>query len=211
MILCDIGNTHLHFKTRRGICKFKPQDLERDFFEALEGDIYYISVSQSNLSKLLLRSKRCHDISHLIDINTSYQGLGIDRKAACVSVRDGVIIDAGSAISIDVMEDNRHLGGCLLPGIMAYGKAFAGISSALDKPMNMPSGLAQNTQDAMGYGVFESIIGLIERVAKGRRLIFSGGDGRHLSRYFSQSLYDEDLIFRGMALSLKKAGVKEMQ
>lgn len=205
MTLCDIGNTYLHFKTPTLICKQKADNLDKKFIQSL-GNIYYISVSKANESKLLSLCSKTLNISEHIQIPTQYQGLGVDRRAACLSIKDGVIIDAGSAITIDVMEDGKHLGGYILPGLFSYMDAYAKISKVLHKPLlfNPPKDLPKNTQEAISYGIFESIIELIKKVSGQKRIIFTGGDGKHFCQFFEQSIYDEALIFRGMEMAIRQ-------
>lgn len=205
MTLCDVGNTYLHFKTPSLLCRQKSDSLDAKFIQSLE-TVYYISVSKDNESKLLSLCPKAIDISNLIHIPTQYQGLGVDRKAACLSVKDGVVVDAGSAITIDVMEDGKHLGGYILPGIFSYITAYSSISEALRKPLlfHTPKLFPQNTQEAISYAIFESIIELIKKVSQGKRIIFTGGDGKYFCQFFEQSIYDETLIFRGMEISMQQ-------
>ncbi len=203
MTLCDIGNTYFHFKTPSLICKQKADNLDKKFIQSLD-HIYYISVSKTNENKLLSLCNKTLNISQYIQIPTQYQGLGVDRRAACMSIKDGVIIDAGSAITIDIMENGKHLGGYILPGLFSYIDAYTRISEALHKPLlfSLPQGLPKNTQEAISYGIFESIIELIKKVSTNKRIIFTGGDGKHFCQFFEQSIYDETLIFRGMEIGI---------
>ena len=203
MILCDIGNTHLHFYDKKTIWRVLPEKLGK---LPLDCDVYYISVCEEHTQKLLKKHKNSFDISECIKIDTDYKGMGVDRRAACKSVSDGVIVDAGSAITIDVMHEGRHLGGCIMAGLMAYSKMFSGISSALDKPFNsnVPlDSLPKNTQDALSFGVFKGLCMTIQTLSEGRKIFFTGGDGKFLSKFFENSIYDEMLVFRGMELGLK--------
>ncbi|CBG40157.1 Type III pantothenate kinase [Helicobacter mustelae] len=205
MILCDIGNTHLHFYNQKSIWRVLPEHLNKSF---LNDEIYYISVCREYEERLLKMSKRCCNVGSLISIDTSYAGLGVDRRAACVSVRDGVVIDAGSAITIDIMEDSTHLGGCILPGLYAYSNAFAEISPALKKPLHFQvslEDLPQATQDAMSFGVLKGISLLVADMAKDKKIYITGGDGKFFSKLLPNSIYDEMLIFRGMEACIQKA------
>lgn len=204
MILCDIGNTHLHFYNKRNVWKVLPQNLKKEF---LDSEVYYISVNPENEERLLKLHKQSFNIAHLIELDTTYRGMGIDRKAACIGVFDGIVIDAGSAITIDVMHEGMHLGGCILPGLYSYGNAYGAISDALKKPMNFNvslENLPQMTQDAMSYGIFKGIKLLVEDMAKNKKIFLTGGDGKFFSKIIENSTYDEMLIFRGMEESIKK-------
>jgi len=56
---------------------------------------------------------------------------GLTRKALCLSYDSGLFISAGSAITVDIVENRLHKGGFILLGIQAYLKAYRDISKAL--------------------------------------------------------------------------------
>ncbi|EES89284.1 type III pantothenate kinase [Helicobacter canadensis] len=197
MILCDIGNTFLHFYYRGRVWKEKRNNLsQKDSSEV----VIYISVNQESTRSLLLSHPYCFDLTPYMNLDTNYKGLGIDRIAACNAISDGVIIDAGSAITLDIMHDGLHLGGCILPGIAQIQKGFKSIS-VLDCGINLSvplDTLPQNTKDAVSYGILKPIILLIENFSKNKKIYFTGGDGKFLSRFFENAIYDDLLIFKGM-------------
>lgn len=209
MIMCDIGNTYLHFYDMRRIWKNNPTEINK---KALgNSDIYYISVNAENEKRLLKAHKNCYNIAKIVELNTSYIGLGIDRMASCVGIVDGVIVDAGSAISLDVMDNGTHLGGYIMPGLASYLKAYAGISSALNKQINFGvdlDRLSLDTQSAMSYGTLKSIVLTIGDIAQkwqGKKLYFTGGDGKFLAKFFERAIYNEMLIFNGMGICIENA------
>ena len=197
MILCDVGNTFLHFYQHGKIWKETKDSLsQKDSKEV----IFFISVNQDSTNALLLSHPQCFNLSPYLQIDTAYEGLGIDRKAACASIRDGVIVDAGSAITIDIMQDNIHLGGYIMPGISQYRKMFSEIS-VLDCELNLAVDLEafpQNTKDAISAGILKSLFLSIHTISKNKKLYFTGGDGKFLSRYFVASIFDDTLVFKGM-------------
>ena len=135
------------------------------------------------------------------ELDTIYEGLGIDRIASCYAIKNGLIIDAGSAITIDVMMNSMHLGGAIIPGISHVLKACEAISPRLKISLNSQvslDALPQKTADAVSYGVIKPILLLIESMANGSKIYFTGGDGEFLSRFFADSIYDRMLVFRGM-------------
>ncbi|PAF48486.1 pantothenate kinase [Helicobacter sp. 12S02634-8] len=205
MILCDIGNTYVHFYDKRKIWKNKPEAIDK---KELHADIYYISVNPTNEQKLIAAHKNSYNIAKIIDFDTPYMGLGIDRKAACLGIDDGVIVDAGSAITIDVMCQGKHQGGYILPGLAGYGHIFEQISTALKLPINFATPLDTlplDTQSAMSFGVLKSIILCIQDTIKDQKAYFTGGDGKFLSKFFPKSVYNEMLVFNGMQISIDQA------
>lgn len=207
MILCDVGNSYLHFFYKGKIWR---EEIDCITKKSKDFDIFYISVNPNAEKKLLSSHSRCINVSKFISIDTIYQGLGIDRAAACVTIKNGVIIDCGSAITIDIMQEGIHLGGYILPGISSYKNMFHSISKSLQVEFNLGVALdvlPQCTKDAISYGCLKSIILTIEDIAKENHIYFTGGDGKFLSKFFSNSIYDNTLVFKGMIDSLKQHNI----
>ena len=197
MILCDIGNTTFHFLIN-GVHKRYLLNEELPF---LEGDIYFISVNEKATQKLNETYESCINVESFLDFKTSYIGMGLDRKIACVGYKDAVIVDAGSAITVDVMKDGLHEGGIILPGLKKLQELYASTSSKLDYEINTKVNLDKIplcTQDAISYSILKSIILPIKEITQNQRVIFIGGDGEFLSRHFDNAVYKNDLIFENM-------------
>lgn len=204
MLLCDVGNTFLHFYHNGRIWKEKPYALSK---KKENLPIYYISVNDRFERCLLASHPYCINIAEYIEIESKYKGLGVDRRAACKAVQDGVIIDAGSAITADIMQDGIHLGGYIMPGLNAYRKMCAEISSVLDikiEPSVNLSDLPQNTSDALSFGAIKSVILMIKNTTRTKKIFFTGGDGKFFARFFENAIYDNTLVFKGMQKVLEK-------
>lgn len=50
--------------------------------------------------------------------------MGLDRKIACAGLSDAVIVDAGSAVTVDIMKEGVHQGGIILPGLINLKKIY---------------------------------------------------------------------------------------
>lgn len=203
MILCDIGNSDAKI-----LQDTKFSSLNFDEFAAYESDekVFYICVNHS-LKDLIAQKPNFINLEPYFKFDTIYQGLGIDRIAACYIIEDGVVVDAGSAITIDIMSNSMHLGGFILPGIARYKKAYAEISPILECEFNTQLSLdafPQRTIDALSYGVFKSIYLLIQNAALNKKLYFTGGDGQFLANFFDKAIYDKLLVFRGMKKVLEE-------
>jgi type III pantothenate kinase len=114
-------------------------------------------------------------------------------------------VDAGSAITVDVMQNRVHLGGYILPGLQAYQECYGRISNALDVGINPNIDfeiLPQNTPDAISYGIIASITALLKETIRDR-VYFTGGDGKFLAKHFDNAIYDETLVFKGMMKGLQ--------
>lgn len=204
MILCDIGNSFYHFYKDGRVWKQSVDSVP----ELNDGEeIFVVSVNDAALAALAKRYD-VENISDMLRIDSDYVGLGADRAFACYAVHDGVVIDAGSAITVDIMQGGFHLGGFILPGISTLAESYAKISKKLDVGFNMGVALAalpQNTKDAISYGTLMSVIAPIKEASRGKFIYFTGGDGKFLSRFFEdRSAVDDTLIFKGMLKLIKR-------
>jgi len=167
----------------------------------IDETIYYISVNETATEKLKKYFNNVVDLKQFINFNTSYVGMGIDRIVACLGSKNTVIIDAGSAITVDIIENNEHIGGIILPGIKNYEKIYAQISPKLDFDFSVKVNLDKiplHTKDAISYSILKAIILPIKEIVQSKKVIFTGGDGELLSKYFNNSEYKQDLIFENM-------------
>jgi type III pantothenate kinase len=197
MILCDIGNRNFHFWEDGRIWNVP---IDKPLKNIKNKMIYFASVNDegTNILKSMVRTL---DLEKYATLDTGYRGMGIDRVLACVTIDDGIVVDAGSAITVDIMQNGIHIGGCILPGLFSYQSMFASISKKLDKKLSFgidTKALPSNTTDAMSYGVIQSIKPLITDVGKNKHIRFCGADGKFLSRLFDKGIYDGTMIFRGM-------------
>jgi len=201
MLLADIGNTHFHI--------FNGENVEHlSYEEAIEQyadeNLCYISVKEK-LNNKINRIKKWKNISNEIILENAYDTMGVDRKALCLSHKDGVFVDAGSAITVDVMKDGVYQGGYIFPGIKVMLESYKTISPVLDTHINEMISLEQlptTTKDGISYGIIASIKALIDKHSDGQKLYFTGGDGKLLSTFFKEATYDEMLVFNGMQKAL---------
>ena len=207
MLLADIGNTRVHIYDGEEVIH-----LSHDEAIELYADqkLFYITVKHQLKYKLEYLGNWVN-ASNTMVLKKSYNTMGIDRKALCLSKRDGIFVSAGSAITVDVVEEGIYQGGFLLPGIRAYLKAYASISPALDIELNrdvLLTQLSQTTKDGISYGILSSIKMLIEKHQSDKQLYISGGDGEFLASFFDNAIFDETLVFQGMKNALNSADEK---
>jgi type III pantothenate kinase len=193
LIFVDIGNTHFHIWENDKIYDLKN-------VKKLNGKIFYISVNEKKEKEFVKLNPEAVNLKGLVDFDTNYKNLGIDRIMVCKAVKTGTVIDAGSAITVDFMEKNRHLGGIIFPGIFAYKKAFATISDKLNKDFKKPNNFPNSTEEALWAGSIGSIICMIEKYNI-QPIFLTGGDGKYLNQ-FIDGIYIKDLVFKGMKQTL---------
>ena len=203
MLLADIGNSRVHIYNEDEVIHLLHEEAIEEYGNQ---ELQYITVKHQ-LKERLESLEKWKNISEWIKIEGEYATMGIDRKALCLSHKNGIFVSAGSAITVDVVEKGVYRGGFLLPGLKAYIDAYASISPALETELNLEldlNRLPKTTKDAISFGIIASIKTLIEKHQKDKQLYLSGGDGEFLSTFFNNALFDETLIFQGMKNAIKK-------
>lgn len=201
VLFADIGNTTFHIYDGISIIHLSYDEAIEKYADKA---LYYISVKHQ-LEESIAKIEKWQNISEKMVLKGAYETMGVDRKALCLSHRDGIFIDAGSAITVDVMREGIYQGGFILPGLKAYLKTYSEISPALETELNRSLDLGSlplTTKDGISYGIIASIKALIDKHSDGQRLYFTGGDGAFLSCFFKDALFDEGLVFDGMRKAL---------
>lgn len=195
MLLCDIGNTSYHFYDESEEYKRSVQDFDPS---EITDEVYYISVNPG-LVTLLEALPNWKDLSTYISRDDYYETMGIDRIVACEAIEEGVIIDAGSAVTVDIVRDGRFKGGFIYPGVHAMQEAYKDISPRLAYSFDFELDLdkmPKNSPDAISYGYLRTLYSEVMRHEGPYYL--TGGDADSFSHIFTMAKLDRHLIFRGM-------------
>ena len=141
-------------------------------------------------------------------VKNTYQPLtqlGVDRWAAVLGAKQyllandlsgsaAIIIDAGTAVTVDVLtNDFVYQGGAIFPGLnMMHGALIGstqGIDSSLVDDLVVPG---KNTQQCVSGGVYYALFGAIERLVAEMQnrlgssvVVLTGGDALLIERYSS--------------------------
>ena len=108
-----------------------------------------------------------------------------------------LIVDAGTAITVDIVYDQTFCGGAILPGLAALTKTYPKISAKLPLVSipkypescnaKLPLYLGKNTTEAIHSGIFWGTVGAIRQIyemlvsqKKDVWLILTGGDAEYL-------------------------------
>ncbi|MEA3315710.1 MAG: type III pantothenate kinase [Campylobacterota bacterium] len=204
MILCDIGNTTFHFKNKKKDFRI---NIKKNIKNKIDSSkpIYFISVNEKATKKLQKNYQNIINLKDLINFKTSYNGMGIDRVVVCDYISNGIIVDIGSAITVDVMTNKIHKGGFILPGLSSYKNAYPKISKKLlfkfNRDINLDK-IPMDTSNAISFAVINSIVLPILKVYEEYKLpiYFTGGDANKILKYFKNQkiIYKKDLIFKSM-------------
>jgi len=204
MILADVGNRHVHIYEDGTVLHLDIDDAIDAFGQRI---VHYICVSDS-FGKKIMRRTYWKDISDRISLPGAYEGMGVDRKALCLSRGDGIYIDAGSALTIDRISSGHYEGGIILPGLGVCLKAYGDISPALktDPDWSVPGTIwPKGTKEQISYGIIASVVKPVLEMGFDNPTIFcTGGDGRIVSSWFDSAVYDEAVVFEGI---LKAANI----
>jgi len=204
-LLADIGNSYFHIYNGLTVEHLNYDDAIQKYKDT---PLKYISVNQKIEAKIG-DIEVWENLSSSMVIEGQYDTMGVDRKALCLSHGEGVFIDAGSAITVDIVVKGKYVGGFILPGLKAYINSYKAISPILDIVLNkelLLGSLPGTTKDGISYGIIASIKALIDKHSDGKKLYFTGGDGEFLSSFFEDAMYDEMLVFNGMQQAIKNKG-----
>lgn len=145
----------------------------------------------------------------------TFDTLGLDRIAAAVGAvadcRDALVVDAGTAVTLDLVTDGEFRGGNISPGLRLRLRSLNHFTSRL--PLVNPNGdtprLGYDTSTAIRSGVVNGIVSEIvstySDVSEGCRnlsLILTGGDADFFAPLLEKKgldpLVDHSLVGRGL-------------
>jgi type III pantothenate kinase len=139
--------------------------------------------------------------------------LGVDRLAAAVGAVSQVgesclIVDFGSAITIDLVENGVFRGGNISPGVEMRFRALHDYTKRLPKcePTDEILELGRTTSQAIEQGVMQGITHEIEGYISGfyaknvkLSLIFTGGDAKYFVKRIKNAIFAKyDLVICGL-------------
>ncbi len=244
MLLLDLGNSSIKAQNwqegiLRSSCRIRIKSGWRARFESYlsttdASDCYYAGVpgaeARYDVEDCLVQrigQQRMHRLQpqarsgKIISAYPNPQAIGIDRwlallGAANLTRSDAIVVDAGSAITVDLLTaDGKHQGGAILPGFNTSLVDFKRILSVADfnhpdiaiveTPGNSTESCIHMVDNLEDTGYLQN---LIERwfkyMTNDAVLIVTGGDARRLRRYPQHdTLLVPDLVFLGMRQQLE--------
>jgi type III pantothenate kinase len=148
------------------------------------------------------------------------QGVGADRLGnvaglVALGVRNGIAIDAGTAVTIDVLQRRCFVGGLILPGASLMSQSLQAHTALLprvDWCSNSPL-VGDDTESALRAGITHGLTqavsglskGLLERLGNGAVAVVSGGQGADLAEKLPFLRHEPDLLFQGLRLLARRA------
>ncbi|UCE02266.1 MAG: type III pantothenate kinase [Candidatus Latescibacterota bacterium] len=143
--------------------------------------------------------------------------LGVDRLANVAGVmadaeRSAVVVDAGTAVTVDLLERGHLRGGLILPGFHLMARALHAHTAQLplvDASGYAPpfgddtaSALRAGIQSTLAHGLRGIVTALRRRLGPRAPVVFTGGHGERLGNLarLAEARVEPDLLFRGLRL-----------
>lgn len=149
------------------------------------------------LSRLAVSVQFAQVLSECQGLITGYDDpsrLGIDRwlqvLALAGQTQQYLIVGCGTALTLDLLDDQQHLGGYILPSLYLQREALA----LGTRRVQVPDGAFDNlqagrcTEDAVHHGVLLGLVGAIEKLLRQdptRQLILTGGDAALFAKFIN--------------------------
>lgn len=229
-LIIDIGNSRVKVALVQGgevvntVALQSVEEFDVQAFCAANGDIDRAIVASTGASAegIVEALQRCGvevlemNSSTKVPIGNDYatpQTLGVDRLAAAVAAvelygDDCLIVDFGTAITIDLVEGGRFCGGNISPGMRTRFRALHDYTSRLPECDATEEILAigRTTRQAIEQGVMQGITNEIEGyisafLSKNAKLsiIFTGGDAKSFVKRIKNAIFAKcDLVVRGL-------------
>jgi type III pantothenate kinase len=225
----DLGNSRAKWRLisqdatqAQGIAE--PSDWEGLPNTPLIGRIVLASVAQQEVvdgliavleSRYVAPITQLHTPAEQLGLKNSYaqpQRMGIDRWLAMLAAwyprqTDVVVVDAGSALTLDVVAaKGQHQGGVIIPGAALSEKALLSSTGKVrfDDPVEHALALGQSTAECVRFGIAHAQIGAIESIRDRHNLqqaqwVFTGGAGQWMRHQLGGlGTYEPDLVLDGL-------------
>ncbi|MBO7189563.1 MAG: type III pantothenate kinase [Alistipes sp.] len=153
------------------------------------------------------------------------QTLGADRLAAAVGAwamspdSDVMVVDFGTAITIDYVVDGEYRGGNISPGVTTRFRALADYTACLPlcQPTDEVLEYGRTTVEAIEQGVMRGveneIRGYVEAFSKEndkKRIIFTGGDAKYFVKRIKNTIFaDCEPLIYGLTTILRYNAERE--
>lgn len=136
--------------------------------------------------------------------------LGIDRWLQVLALsgqsKDYCIVGCGTALTIDLLDDQIHRGGYILPSLYLQREALAQGTRRVQVPESAFENLdaGRSTSEAVHHGIMLGLIGAIEKLlhaAPNRALVLTGGDAPLFARFINSTYaahIEPDLLLKGL-------------
>ena len=229
-LVLDVGNTHIKYGYfvadelhKSGVCTHWTEKKWNTFFKSNPFESILVGAVGPEAKRLLAKLPNTPKV-HYIDDTTKYpftsdydnvNALGVDRRAALAGAlakfpnSPVFIIDAGSCITYDFMDENaHHIGGAISPGRAMRYHALHLFTEKLPhlNPLETIPSIGISTKTSMELGVEAGVIAEIHAQIDAFSheygnftIILTGGDANFLNRKIKNTIFaDADLTLNGL-------------
>ena len=221
----DVGNTRTKWRlcgeqsvAESGVDLMSELAMEPVWVSAVE--VVWVSSVHRELDEQILKifpkaRFASSQVSHS-GLSNSYQDahkMGVDRWLAMLAVWSNkpncahLVIDAGTAITLDVIDEfGRHVGGYICPGFNMMKTSLLGGTKRVQAEDDWQLGraLGNNTQSCVDHGIQDMVACWLEhhRASQPNAQIWvTGGDGERLvSLLSSPVVFEADLVLDGLKI-----------
>lgn len=223
----DITHASIVEQGMSGLISQLPGQLDAAFASNVAGTRFAEEIGEAVHSHCGCELQFAESVHQSNGVRNSYQDptqLGVDRWVAMIGARaeiktSCVVVDVGTAITIDVLsDDGQHLGGQILPGLKLMSESLSNQTSDIGRVDTIGDTIvdssgqgldvfANSTDGAVRQGVTNAVLGAVERstrilAAAGYEptLCLSGGDAPQLLPLISgEVLHRPHLVLLGLA------------
>jgi len=192
----------------------KLRDNERVVLSSVRKDV--TQIVHKHLYRLKIYQITTAETGNVVLDYKTPETLGIDRVLACLGAavnskeNDVIVVDAGTACTIDYMTKNYvYKGGVIMPGLELFKKSMRDFLPELPQvpaeiPASFPGG---STDESIRWGIYggfinavQSIVDRYQELGTKLAIYLTGGDGEFLSENLKgyKGMYRENLVFDGM-------------
>ena len=219
-LVLDVGNTQIKFGyfeqdelKKSGVCTDWTELEWSTFYQSHPFSFVLVGSVGARTKRLIAKLPKSCAV-HVVDDATKYpftsdydniQSLGVDRRAVLAGALKThpstavLIIDAGSCITYDIMDENaHHKGGAISPGRAMRYHAMHLFTDKLPllSPSEKTSSIGIDTKSSMELGVEAGIIAEIEtQIAAFAQeygnftIILTGGDAKFLNKKIKNTIF----------------------
>lgn len=161
--------------------------------------------------------KRIVEAGHLVEMPFDLsveepEKVGPDRLCAAAGAwaegsREAVIVDAGTAVTVDLLSGGCFRGGSIFPGLSLLAGALHGGTALLPLVGDMkawPEPPGRNTKEAVEVGILWGLVGAVKELVsrtlpEGTDLWVTGGGGSFLAPHLGHPVrFEGDLVLKGL-------------
>ena len=205
-IYIDIGNTYVKTLCQGVFDSYLSTEFDINRFKDVYSEMWLSSVNTKfsyDENPKIHVAKTSNSYKTLINHYEDYHQLGVDRWLNLITAyenypkKNALIIDVGSAVTIDYLESSGDFrGGIIMPGLSKLRNSFDKFANTSSNILSLD--LKKNTQDAWNSGSSHMFISAVneainqfEKQFKIDKVLITGGDSQNLAPYLDKSVIVE--------------------